>query len=197
MRLSRYLFVVTLFSGFLIWYWWEGTAIPILTLGAILIHEGGHCVGALLCGVALHEFRLVPWEARISLGTQSLSYQKECFISLAGPLANLLTFFLVKARGISAVDGALSFFAAVSLSLALLNLLPINDFDGGRFFRCLCAAFFGLRVAEILSDILSFLTLFCLWCASVYLIIRVNDNLSLFLFSGTLFLRIFIRRRSW
>ena len=196
MRLSRHLFVVTLFFGFLIWYWWEGTAIPLLTLAAILTHEGGHCVAALLCGVPLRKFRLVPWEARISLGTQSLSYQKECIISLAGPLANLLTFFLVNARGGSAVDGAISFFAAVSLSLALLNLLPIDDFDGGRFFRCICSATLGLRVAEILCDIFSFFTLFCLWCASVYLLIRVNDNLSLFLFSGTLFLRIFIHKRS-
>ena len=196
MRLSRHLFVVTLFFGFLIWYWWEDTAIPLLTLAAILTHEGGHCVAALLCGVPLRKFRLVPWEARISLGTQSLSYQKECIISLAGPLANLLSFLLVKVRCGSSAGGAATFFSAASLSLALLNLLPIDDFDGGRFFRCICSATLGLRVAEILCDILSFFTLFCLWCASVYLLIRVNDNLSLFLFSGTLFLRIFIHRRS-
>ena len=89
-------------------------------------------------------------------------------------------------------EGAVSFFVTVSAALALLNLLPISDFDGGRILHCLLAPAIGLRVTGRVCELLSILSLFCLWCMSVYALIRAGGSLSLFVFSTTLFVRFFI-----
>lgn len=178
--------------GFIVWILISREPDPVLTLAAILLHELGHVVGAALLKVPLGGFRLISCEARLALTGNLLSYGKEFFISAAGPAFNLLSFAVACRFGATLLgEGALSFFATVSAALAILNLLPIGDFDGGRILYCSLAPVTGPRVAAILCRALSFLALFCLWCISVYAILHTGASLTLFLFSATLFIRIF------
>ena len=188
MKFYRLLYPCLLLFGFLLWFLYEGSFAPIFTLCAILIHDAGHGVGASRLGFSSKKFSIKPWEARIGFGSQTFSYKDECIISAAGPLANLLTALVLSCIGYSFGDeNALSFFFSVSISLALINLLPINEFDGGRILRCALSFFISPNATEIIGDALSFLSLFCLWCASVYLLIHTGADLSFFLFSVSLF----------
>lgn len=178
--------------GFIVWFLLEPSYEPILTLAAILLHEVGHTVAAMALKVPLGGFRLLPSEARISISGTLLSYGKEICISAAGPLVNILSAVGACLYGGSILgEGGLSFFATVSVAIAALNLLPVADLDGGRIFCCLLSRLLGPRVADPICKLLSFLALFCLWCISVYALIRTGTTLSLFLFSATLFMRIF------
>ena len=183
---------LTLLFGVLLWAAFFHSFIPFLTFAAILLHEVGHILGAKLTGIRLSGFRLFSFEARISLYGDLIPYKKELLISFAGPLMNVLSFIVATAFGAKPfASDPLSFFATVSASLGFLNLLPIGDFDGGRILFCLLAPTIGLTKATVSCRALSFLFLFSLWCVSVYALIRAGASLSLFLFSATLFVRIF------
>lgn len=179
------------FAGILAWIVTEPSRVPILTLAAILLHECGHLLAARLCHVKANGFFVDSLGARLTLSGTTLSYPAELIISAAGPFANLfslpLSLFL---KG----DNA-AFFVSVSLALALLNLMPIKGFDGGRIFYCLTALFTDSTRAERLCVFLSFFSLFVLWCVSVYLMLKAGADLSLFLFSISVFTRIFLQHK--
>ena len=184
--------LAVLLVGFLLWGMASHSVYALLTPLAIIIHEAGHLIGAALVGVSLGDLRITTSEARLTPNGGLLPYGKELWICLCGPLSNAVCAFVASLFGARLLDTSpLSFFATVSISLAILNMLPVFDFDGGRILSCIFALVLDLKTATALCRILSFLTLFSLWCISVYALLRVGENLSLFLFSATLFLRLF------
>ena len=186
-RISVSVFAV----GIGIWALTASSSLPALTLCAILIHEMGHVCFARLCDISCKGFSLTPFEARIRL-TGAISYEKEILICLGGPLFNLASAAVVQwIVGNTVFSPPFSAFSSISAALALLNLLPIESLDGGRVIYCLLSRIGLHEIAAATVKILSFLALFCLWSASVYTLLRCGGNLSLFLFSATLFYRIF------
>ncbi len=178
-----------LFVGILLWIVTEPSHTPILTLSAILVHEGGHLIAARLCGIKTGGFAVDSLGARLALTESVPSYKKELLICAAGPLANLCSLAPISiARGNPSVD----FFMSVSLALAMLNLLPIKGFDGGHIFHCLLSFYISPSLADFVCMLSSFFCLFILWCTSVYLILRTGADLSLFLFSASIFTRVFL-----
>ena len=93
-----------------------------LGIPAMLFHESGHIVTALLCGVKVKKVGL----SRTGLYTVREAGPKwaNLCISLAGPLANLLLAV--------ALRNVLPIFALVNLIACLYNLLPIPNSDGKR-----------------------------------------------------------------
>ena len=155
---------------------------------ATLLHELGHIAMALLLRIKISCFSADLLGARLDTGHTVLSYSDEILLSASGPFINILSV-------ISFHRIALPFFehfVTASLGLALLNLLPIESFDGGRILYCTLSSFFGSSKAAPVLRVLSFLCLFMLWCISVYFLIRASDSLSLFFFSVSLFNRLFL-----
>ena len=92
-----------------------------------VIHELGHILAAKLCGVRSWRFGLKAGGALITFDFSRLSYMREVFVHLAGPAFGVLSaLFSVIFFGERA-----EYFAGVSLSMALVNLLPVSGFDGG------------------------------------------------------------------
>ena len=183
---------ILLAASFLSWTIYSTSFRPLLALLAVLLHEGGHWLATKLCRIPLNGFTLDSCEARLLLGG-TRSYKKEIFICLAGPAVNLLSLlisFVMDAPLLGQTD--VSFFVTVSVALAGLNLLPIGDLDGGRILSCLLCLLTTPRLAAFMCNTLSFLSLFYLWAVSVYALLRTGGSLSLFLFSGTLFFRVFM-----
>ncbi len=178
-----------LLAGILLWIVTTPSHAPILTIFAILIHEGGHLLAARLCRIKTNGFSVDTIGARLSLTGTALSYPRELAICVAGPLANLLSIppiYTIRA------NADVGFFISVSLALALLNLLPIKGFDGGRIFFCLSSLLLPPTAAERLYSLSSFFCLFILWCGSVYMMIKTGADLSLFIFSAGIFTRVFL-----
>ena len=116
------------FPAFLaaVWYF-DSCGIFWQFLAAMTVHELAHAAVLLLLGGRIESVRLSF--AQVELRTGLLSDRTELWSTAAGPGINLLCGWLFR-RWMPA-------FAAVSLLLALFNLLPVWPLDGGRLLRTL------------------------------------------------------------
>ncbi len=159
---------------------------------AASLHELGHILMAALCKIRLKTCKIGLYGAGISPDGNCLySYGKELLLCLGGPLVNLLSFALLT-RSPSEQGSFLYFFLFSSLLLGSLNLLPIQGFDGGRILAALLSFRFSPMAIHRILQLCSFFCVFLLWSISVYLLLRFSSSLSLFIFSISLFCRIFI-----
>ena len=165
--------------------------LSLVALVAAALHECGHILAAKLCRIPLVQMKLGIFGATLQTDRSLCSYGKEIILAAAGPLTNLLCFALCRAA--DAKSEAAELFALASLVLAILNLLPIRELDGGRIVYCALASTFSPSLASRVVSAFSFGIIFSLWALSVYLILRLGASLSLFIFSCFLFCKIFIK----
>ena len=165
---------------------------------ASVCHEWGHFVMARAVNVPLAECRLDLLGARLQpQGT--MSYVQEWWLCAGGPLFNFLSVALLLPLWLAAARSGwacpewivrqLGTFLVASLGLGVLNLMPIDSFDGGRMVRCALSLFVEERTAYRVSLGASFICLIFLWMLSVYVLLRVGRSLSMFVFSFTLLYR--------
>ena len=153
-------------------------------LAAATVHELGHIITARALRLPLGGMRLDILGARISTAA-SISYFDEWMLSAGGPLFNLITAACL--MPISGLCEWISLFIYSSLGLATLNLLPVDTFDGGRMLYCFLSSFTDGDTPRRVVRFLSFVFVLLMWLVSVYLLMRVGNSLSLFVFSACLF----------
>ena len=137
--------------------------------------------------------RLSLLGARLEIRGRMLTYGEEWLLSAAGPLTSLAV--SLAAAPFWRYGVWAQYFSCASLVLGMLNLLPIQSFDGGRMLETTLRFFGGERWAGIGMTLCSFSFLFLLWAVAAYVLLRAGDGLSLFCFSLSLFLRFFDRSR--
>lgn len=158
---------------------------------AVLLHEGGHGLMAACLGVRMRKLRPELFGARLEL-EGVISYPREWWVAVGGPLANLLSAVAVYPWAVRGAEWALWFLGA-SVALGAVNLLPVKTLDGGRMLTCAAAWLWGDGVAVRLVGITTGITTGLLWMLSVYALLRSQQMLSLFAFSLCLLMRV-IRR---
>jgi Zn-dependent protease len=160
---------------------------------AVFIHESGHILMALALKLPIKRITMDIFGAYIETAPLMCSYKKEAFLSLAGPIANIISTGYALLFPISQIG---EYFVVSSLVFAAVNLLPAKDFDGGRILFCILISFCSLRVTNTIMIISSFVCIFLLWYISVYFLMRTGAYLSLFIFSTALFAKLFIFEES-
>ena len=185
MKFSKSLLTLIFAIEIAIWLLVSRSLKPLIIIAAILIHEVGHVTVSVMTGSKLTLLDLQIGGLKLSCNKGYKNRFAEVSIALGGPLFNVLsTLPFIAFRHLEA-----KYFVQLSLGLALLNLLPIREFDGGRVFERLLAVVLPLDLALKIGEIISFFTLFSLWCISIYLILRTGRNLSFFIFSFSVFFR--------
>ena len=167
--------------------------ISIAALIAAALHEIGHIIAAKLCNIPLGELKLGIFGAALTPKTLLCSYKKEIILCIAGPLVNLTLAIIL--FPLFNYGKFLSLFISASLFLGALNLLPIYDFDGGRILYCLLSSKLSVEASTKILKTVSFVLIFMLWCLSVYLLLRLSSSISLFVFSISLFAKIFLSQK--
>ena len=160
---------------------------------AALLHECGHLLAARIWHIPIVSLHISILGARLEVSDSLLSYWKEWALCASGPLFSFL--FAGIAAWIASTcyfADSLRLFAMTSLALGLVNLLPVGWLDGGRMFRAMILLLLPHRLASALIHTVSFVFLLLLWMTSVYLLLRVGNSLSLFIFSLSLFFRFFL-----
>ncbi len=166
----------------------------IILLFVVILHELGHVFMAKLCHIRLSELKLSIFGAALSPSNTLYSYKDEILLCIGGPLSNFVSALIVHMclGNILKAD----IFVMSSLALGIINLLPIIGFDGGRITLALLSLILGPRQANGILKFLSFMFIFILWLFSVYLLIKIGASLTLFIFSLSLFTKIFIPHAS-
>lgn len=154
------------------------------------IHELGHIAAAKLLGIDISYMKLDVLGARLYTSGKLCSYTALALLCLAGPFVNLLSFALLVPLSHSCVW--IEELALSSLSLCLLNLLPVQGFDGGRTVHAILSSFVGFELCERICTLLGFFSLFLMWLLSVWLLLRTGTSLTLFVFSCCLFGMLFV-----
>lgn len=171
-----------------------GVVLP--SLGAAVLHESGHMLAALLLGIPLRSLDIGMFGASLKVRGSLISYPKEFLLCAAGPIMNFLSaafvYIFSEHRGYYTECG--EWFASVSLMLGVLNLMPAEGFDGGRMLAVCISSIFGPRASARILSLTTFSSILLLWMLSVYLLIRYGTSLSLFVFTLSLFYRLFVEK---
>ena len=118
-KISFYFFALLCLAAFL-----DRGGVLLWGLFAALLHEGGHIVAMRLTAEGLpKEIRLTPFGVRIENSPLAETGRGRLGVLAAGSGMNFLC--------AAVTFGILPSFAAVSLVLGILNLLPVEGMDGG------------------------------------------------------------------
>ncbi len=164
--------------------------ISLAALLAAALHELGHLMAAKLCHISLKELKLDIFGAAITPRGAISSYRKEIVFALSGPAVNIFTFMLLLPWA-DRVGEFGRLFIIASAFLGMLNLLPLEGFDGARALCCGLSLWLPPHVVSVISRVLAFSFAFGLWMLSVYLLLRKNATLSLFVFSFALLCKMY------
>ena len=115
---------------------------------ALLVHEVGHAAAALSRGCRVHEITLMFFGGRAVMSGLPSAPLARAAISLAGPAAGLLLWFValrlsVLLGGLRILPFLLGEAARISLYLSIFNMLPALPLDGGHVLRDVLAHFKG------------------------------------------------------
>jgi len=149
-------------------------------LAAVLLHECGHLFALTLFHARIEKARLSPFGITLT------------YTGLPSPLANLAVaaagpFFGLIGYIVAQYSLSLPLFRAITLSLSLFNLLPVQTLDGGRILNAILSLFLLPSKAEAISRSASKITLLLLWSTGAYVFLLENSSPSLFLMALTLF----------
>lgn len=147
---------------------------------AVACHEAGHLTAIFFRKKRIRGFFANALGLRIRLDGLSLSYTDELCISLAGPLASII---------FALAFGNRADFFEISMMLGILNLLPAPFFDGYRAMYSAISLLTERDAAERIMRPVSIVFVTLMWLISVYLILRYDANISLFLISFALLVR--------
>ena len=159
---------------------------------AALFHELGHLLAALALKIRIRRVAFTLYGFRITVDSALLSYPKEAILASAGPLFSLLLYPMTLLENSFFFVEYIPLLRVATLSLGILNLLPVKKFDGGRILNALLSLCFSETVAIRTLDIISALLLLFLWMISVYFLLCGGFGVSLFVFSFTMFCKYFL-----
>ena len=171
----------------------DRTGLIIPTLFASFIHEGGHLFAMWLCGEQPKKIKLIPASMQI-VRNFSVSARNEMAIALCGPAANIAVFLCLFLNYLLSENATVLTFALLNLILAVFNLLPVSGLDGGTVLKNLWAKKTDIYSAEGKVRILTFALSVFFLSAGVFLALRGETNISLFIMAVYLFICAVVRK---
>ena len=153
-------------------------------MAAALLHEAGHLLTMLRCGLKVRGISLRLFDVQIAADSPR-RFRHDVWITLAGPAVNLLL--------AAAFIPAGSFFGVANLALGCFNLLPAESLDGGRLLTLLLSRRCDDRVCNLVLKITSFIILLPLMTAGIYTLFQSGYNYSLLTVSLYLLAMLFLK----
>lgn len=157
---------------------------------AIIIHESAHLIAMYICGSKPSAFVISVFDIKIIENSRlTLPFYKDIFITLSGPVINILMYFLFLYFDIP--------FAYVNLFLGSYNLLPCASLDGGQVIYLILSKRISERLTERIIDILTLITLFPIFVVGIIVLFNSNYNFSLLFLCLYLLLSLFIKKSKY
>ena len=155
----------------------------------IILHELGHIIVMGILGVKIRSISLLAAgiEIRRKPGEIKSSW-RECAVILAGAGANLAAAAVLYCCFFQSMRVMLMLSANVAV--AIFNLLPIGDLDGGQLFSLISERYFEPKTAYNLSRAVSFAALAALFGLAIFLITIGWMNITLLVISVYMIARV-------
>lgn len=163
------IFWVLLIFGF------DSPDVAVLTIIAALIHELGH-----ICAIALTR-RAAVMRSHVSgfrIRCSASGYRDEILTLAAGPLANIMVFFLALPF-FGVANGYIMLLGYINLLSGMSNLLPVEGYDGYGILHSIASALNSHTFLRILYGFSFFLSIL-LTFLSLYLILRFGSGYWIF-----------------
>ena len=161
----------------------DATGIIAMGLLAAFFHESGHIIAGVVLGIKPKEINFTPFGIRMRVKEGIYAgYGIDAMVAFAGPLMNLVLFAGCYAFHRPSMPD-LILFGIVNLIIATFNLLPIAPLDGGRMLTALFCKCFGVRIADIIINVISFVILVPCTVAGLLIVFRSRYNYTLLLTS--------------
>lgn len=159
----------------------------LFTYLSAMLHELAHIFCAKALGVDMSKITLYPFGISAKLKSGYIrSSEKEFFIALAGPFLSLILFWIFTALNKFSGWSVPSFAADANLALCAVNLIPALPLDGGRAFKAILTARYGiLRAYNFMMKFSRLVILVLLGIAVIFFLIS-DFNFSLILISAFL-----------
>ncbi len=142
---------------------------PLQLAAAMLCHEAGHVLTALIFTRELPRLSINGAGIKLSyIGLVSASHQ--ITVSAAGPFFSVLFGIIFHHIGM---------FPLYSISLGLINLLPVSCLDGGGMLRAASEKLFMPRTAIAMCRSLSVITTLLIFALNCAVQLKFGTNLSL------------------
>lgn len=154
-----------------------------------LVHELGHLIVGLICGMKPNKlsimsfgisisFKIMPEEYNKKIKNGNIIEIKKIIVALAGPITNLLVILVVNNMNINIIKGIMIIYT--NLLIMIFNLLPIYPLDGGRILKGILHINYGKKRAEKYINQVSFITVIIITAVSSILILYIQ-NIAIFL----------------
>ena len=153
---------------------------------AAILHELGHLLMMLLCGVRVRAIRLRLFDVLIQ-SDEAPTVKADVLITLGGVVANFLFALLLYPVGMK--------YALPHFALGVFNLLPVMSLDGGHLLAIILDKRFSPRTVAITLKVTTFVFLLPLMTAGLYVLLNSGYNYSLLIISIYLIILLFLNNR--
>lgn len=160
-----------------------------------IAHETGHLLALKKFNVNVEEFKISLFGGNIKvLNTSKIKYWQTAVISLSGPLVNIFFFILFYILNIFLENKTTYEIFVINLVLALFNLLPFYNFDGGKILFSILLNFFDEKTVNIIITITSFVILIPFTYLAIYIFVLDYKNFYLLVASLLMLLTIIFKK---
>ena len=185
----RFKIDLKVFLFLIIFYFTKQIHIYALIMIFAFIHELGHLIAGVLCGMRPEKleikpygvsisFKLFPKDYNIKIGKSNKLEVKKILVALAGPVTNLLIIIVSLNLPIEIFTKLMIIYS--NILITIFNLIPIYPLDGGRILKSILSITFGKRKAEKYINNISFISLiFVTFVSSI--LIYIIENIAIFL----------------
>lgn len=185
----RFRIDLKIFLFLIIFYLTKQIHIYALIMIFALIHELGHLLAGILCGMKPEKleikpygvsvsFKLFPKDYNIKIGQGNKLEIKKIIVALAGPLTNLLIIIVSLNLPIEIFTKLMIIYS--NILIIIFNLIPIYPLDGGRIVKSILHICYGKRKSEKYINNISFVSLIIVTFISSILIYMV-ENIAIFI----------------
>lgn len=156
----------------------DRTHFPLSVIFAVTIHEAGHLLAAKILKVPLLRVCFTPFGIRIRFQLETVNAIKTFIVYLSGSIVSIVVGWFVLNYS-SPYNKATFSFALVSLTLGLLNLMPVTRLDGGCVVESLLSIKLYPDTAYKITKAISDVFVFLFWFVSLYIGLTEDMNVSM------------------
>lgn len=160
-----------------------------------IIHEFGHLFALNKFGVKILEFKISLFGANIKTENfKKIPIKSEIIILFSGPLINLILCIVLHITNLIIKNINLNNLVLINLCLAIFNLLPFYNFDGGKIVEILLKSKFNEKLSETIISCISFAVLIPISVFSINLFLQNYNNFYFLLVSALMLLTIILKK---